>query len=405
MNGTRTMALRILWMGASVACAAQVDEVWKRIETNEPGLRAAATGPDEAEGGARAMGAWMAPEARVEQMWMDGGMPDATTISLSQSIPLGGQPGLRRRSEGERMAMARWSALDLVKSREMAFRATWWELWGMRSQQVVLRERLDLLSRASDVAGAQRVAGMTGAEAMVRLQTARSRARLDSLDLASRTTAMEAMLLSWLGAPMDSVLGPIDDPAVAAVDLGGIDSLARIQPSVEAMRSEAAMSGLEAKAEARGAWPDLMVGGSWKISQTEDPGGYGLMAGITLPFVPWASGMPLGKSHQARVRERRATLQALSMERMESARLGALRARIASLRGRLAVLDTAIVPQAKAGQDLSLGALSAGTGSVGMVLETSDMVAMARMEQVMAKAALAQAESEWRVAQEMAGRR
>jgi len=405
MNGTRTIALRILWMGASAVCAAQVDEVWKRIETNEPGLVAAALARDEAEGGARAMGAWMAPEARVEQMWMTTGMPDATTLSVSQAIPLGGQPGLRRRAEGQRAAMGGWTALDSVKSREMAFRSAWWELWGMRSQQVVLRERMELLARASEVAGAQRVSGMVGAEALVRLQTTRSRARLDSLDLASRTAAMEAMLLSWLGAPMDSSIGPIDGPSAPAVDLGGTDSLARTQPSVEGMRSEAAMSALEAKAEARGLWPDLMVGGSWKISQTEDPGGFGVMAGITLPFVPWAGGMAEGKVHQARIRERRATFQALAMERMEVARLRALEARIASLRGRLAVLDSAVVPQAKTGQDLSLGALSAGTGSVGMVLETSDMVAMARMEQVMAVAALAQAESEWRVAQEMAGRR
>jgi len=402
MNGLRHGALRIALASVGAVGASQVDEIWMRIQQNEPGLRAISEERAQAEGGQTAMGAWMPPEAKIEQMWMMDGAPDATTISLSQSIPLSGQPGFRRQAEGRRVDMAKWSEADARKSREATFRKTWWDLWGMRQQMGIVRERLDLFAQAEEVARAQRVTGMNGTESILKLLTARSRVRMDSLDLVSRMREMEAMILSWVGGPSDSTVGEIEAPAAEPTDFVASDSLAAAQPGVKGMRAEAEMSELEAKAEKRGLWPDLMVGGTWKQSYSDLPGGYGVMAGITLPFAPWASGMPAGKARQAEARGRKATWNALAMERMERARLQALQARIAALRGRLAVLDSSILPQALDGRNLSMGALAAGTGSLAMVLETTDMVAMAKMERVMARAALAQAESEWRVAQEMA---
>jgi outer membrane protein TolC len=151
---------------------------------------------------------------------------------------------------------------------------------------------------------------------------------------------------------------------------------------IASMEKDAAMQEAMSESMRTGLRPDIMVGGMAMIMPDGMPG-WGVMAGLTLPFVPWAKGMATGEAAGTHARSRATQSKAESMKRMAHAEVidHANKAR-AAWNG-LSELDTLVLP----GQENAIADARAryaqGREMLSMVLAMQDMALMTRMEAAM----------------------
>jgi len=151
---------------------------------------------------------------------------------------------------------------------------------------------------------------------------------------------------------------------------------------IVSMRRDAGMREAMGAASQASLRPDLMVG----AMVMQDQGGmmgWGLMAGLSLPFVPWANGMAQGQARSAKVQARVSEARAEAMVRMARTEVVDHSKRAVAAWSSWHRLDSLVL----VGQDLALSQTRARYGQgremLSMVLTMEEMVRMTRMEAVM----------------------
>lgn len=330
---------------------------------------------DRAEvAGARA---WMPPDVRMQ--YQSDGRVD---LALSQMVPGFGKRGAEAGVRVARVGMARLDSVDRARAIDLAVREAAWMEWMAWRKHGVLVAQESSWNRQLDARRRILSQGMSSSSEAW-LARARSRqARAESEKALAEARAASAMREQWTGQGD----GPLDAPAARPPDwdsaavLGSVGS----RPDVAAMEAEASMREAMAVSMGRSLRPDFMVG-AMAMRMPDGMPGWGIMAGVTLPFVPWADGMPRSGAEAERMRSRADRGRAESMRRMgRSEAIGHMAKAEAAWRT-LRELDSLVLPGQEAALAETRSRYAQGIEMLPMVFAMEDMVRMTRMERIMAR--------------------
>lgn len=351
----------------------------KRVEADNPELRAAAAGVDAAAAGrplARAL-----PDPEVSAMFENmGGETDLRRIGVSQTLPAWGM-----RDAGEGMSRAETDAAKarhdqlLARLRGESIRR-WADLAAMDAEIALQAERIGLWKNLVDTAEIRVRAGAPARD-LWRAQDRLAMAGDMFATLKSRRQGMAAALTRLArtdpGAPL--TLPDPSDPTDPTDQTDPTPTL-RLATAMEAMaESEARM----ARSERR---PMVML----MLEQEFAPsGGMGMgedatMASVGLSIPLWP-GKNRARIDQAKARQAAAAAEALSMEDMQDADVQMRRADLADARRRLNFVREDLLPRAENTLAVTRDAYRAGNAPFTDLLEAEDRLLQLRLSEIFAR--------------------
>lgn len=319
--------------------------------------------------------AWMPPSAQLD-VRSDG----VVDLSLSQMIPGPGKTsGVRKVLEAE-LEMALADSADEMRRIELAVReAAWMEWMAWEKLQVLASQESLAVVLAATVRRSQSQGMATAAEAWL-AETRSRQMRLQREQAQAEARAASAMRESWTGTGQERMApGPATAPSWNDSDLA---ARVAMRPDLVSMAADAAMEESMAASMRASLRPDFMVG-AMAMRMSDGMPGWGVMAGMTLPFVPWARGMAVGESSQAQAKARVARSRGEAMRRMAISEIVAHSGRARSAWEALRELDSTILPGQEAALQDARARFAQGREMLAMVLAMDDMVRMTRMERLM----------------------
>ena len=372
-NGALSLSLLV---SAATAASEPLIEHWVALAwERHPDGQAARLLPEVERVQIAGTGAWMPPQSELD-IQSDG----LTTLKLSQMIPWPGKISAMRRSQQGKTEMARADSAKARQELARSVREAAWMEWMAREKLAVLRSQAGIVQNLSESATRNLSQGMgSAAEAWL------TRARSESLESQVQSTEAElaaarAMRESWTGKSQDSLSPALperpnwDDSALVQASLK--------RPDIEAMRREAHMREAMKAASERALKPDLM-GGVMLMRMTNGMPGVGVMAGMSLPFAPWARGMTDGNVAAEEVRGRLAALRGAAMGTMARAQIADHAARARGAWKALRRLDSLVTPGQESALEETRRRYAQGREMLAMVLAMEEMVRMTRMEAIM----------------------
>jgi len=331
-----------------------------------PALRAAALDTEAAA--AKAGGADALDDPTISdsyQYYKDPGVFSAHTVMLSQSFPLWGKRGLRRR--------AALADVDASRGREQAARDELDEKIKIAFAQYYLTTRdiavnLDLaeLGRRMRAAAAARY-GQGGGDQVAIIQALgeETAAKAEAIRLQGEKSAALARLNVLVGRPADA---PLADPARArAVPTGEpvlsilADRARAANPTLTASTAAVAAARTRSALADKAWYPDVTIGAGPLVQTNNRPVGFAATVGLNIPL-PWGR-------EAAEQREAAAQLGA-TQQRYDAARLeiegalGEAAAKLHAARATEALLRREAVPQSRAAFQTVLASYSQGRGEL-----------------------------------------
>lgn len=364
----------VLAAGGVLAGTPGLDSLVRDVLANHPRAQEAHWNPRAQEARVAGARSWMAPSVQVA-----GRSDGELSLSLEQGIPWPGSRGRMARVEERRLEMVRSDSLGTMVQLARSVREAVWMEWMAREMLGILdsqRLRADLLAETTR---RNLGVGMATASDVWLAEARRTQARIRRDQAVRELEAARAMRESWTGA------GELPDPGAAVwaswLDDPAVDSMAARRPDLEAMRTEVAMGQAMAEAAEDALRPELMVGGM-AMRMPDGMPGWGAMVGITLPFVPWASGMPRAEAAAARSKARVDQARLETMGRMVRAETAEHRARARAAWDALCLLDSTVLPGQNRARADALERWRQGREMTSMVVAMDEMVGMAAMERV-----------------------
>lgn len=372
--GNGALALCLL---SSIATASEpVIERWVALAwERHPDGQAARLLPEIERVQIAGTGAWMPPQSELD-IQSDG----LTTLKLSQMIPWPGKTSAMRRSQEGKTEMARADSAKARQELARSVREAAWMEWMAHEKLALLRSQAEIVQNLSESAARNLSQGM-GSASEAWLTRARAEVLENQVQSAEAELASaRAMRESWTGKSEDSLRPALperpdwDDSTLARASLN--------RPDIEAMHREAHMREAMKAASKRALRPDLM-GGVMLMRMTNGMPGVGVMAGMSLPFAPWARGMTDGNVAAEEVRERLASLRGAAMGTMARAQIADHAARARGAWKALRRLDSLVTPGQQSALEETRRRYAQGREMLAMVLAMEEMVRMTRMEAIM----------------------
>lgn len=319
--------------------------------------------------------AWMPPstELRVQ----GDGLVD---LSLTQMIPGPGKTGSQKAVREVQLEMGRSDSAETLRKLALAVREAAWMEWMAWQTLRLLEEQVEAATRLHEAVLRNQAAGMAtpteGWLAQVRVRQLKVQAEQQRAEAQTATQ----MRQSLAGAGE----GPLVAEEAKAPDWDDSTLLAALEnrPDLRSMQRDAAMQEAMKVAMKKSLVPDFMVGGM-VMRMADGMPGWGVMAGMTLPFAPWARGMADAEiaGSSARGHERR--MQREAMRRMARTEVLDHAAKAKAAWTALREIDSTLLP----GQDRAVADTRAryvaGKEMLSMVLAMEDMIRMTRMEAIM----------------------
>ncbi len=337
--------------------------------------------------GAQAEGALPPPEVEA-QMWnaplarpWSLNASEMLMVALRQSFPAAGVRGARGRAQAAEAEAAVAQSLDRARTVAREVGTAWAELVGSAAHHRVHARHLGLMESMLTVAQSRYATGAAGIEEVLRLQAERARVLRDLTRFDGDRTRAERGLNALLRRDPEAPLGQAPEAVVERVPLPLSELLGRalrVRPEVAAARHrvEAARHRVEG-ARAEATRPMWTAG----VSYMQDPmmrPGYGLSAGMTLPWLS-AGGSHRQREAAAMVEAELAEAEGLTV-RVQSEVSDAF-VRMESLVRELEVLRGAALPAAGRSVDAAVDAYRTARGSLLACLDAARMILDLRMEE------------------------
>jgi cobalt-zinc-cadmium efflux system outer membrane protein len=313
------------------------------------------------------------------------------SITVQQEFPLSGVLGDRRRAaeaEAQRWgADVRRVALDV----ELEALGAFYMLAERRGETPILEEQIDLVGQVVGIARVHLASGQGMEADVMRLDNERARLVADRDALAAEVRAAEAMLDTSLARSPDERV-----PALAWGEDPGepphLDELARQafaqRPELEEARAERARAGAEIDAMESMYTPMALVRAGPAYQTPE--AGFTLMVGVTLPIFRERLGAGVV---EARAMSAMANADEDAMQRMILGAIASAREAVIAARTRWLALDSEIVPRAHLVVESTVGAFATGQAAMIVVLGAARDLRDVRVDAIMARARLGQAEA------------
>ena len=154
------------------------------------------------------------------------------------------------------------------------------------------------------------------------------------------------------------------------------------RPDLRSMQRDASMQEAMKDAMRKSLAPDFMVGGML-MRMTNGMPGWGVMAGMTLPFAPWSRGMADAEIASGTARGHERMMKREAMRRMARTEILDHAAKARTAWNALCEIDSTLLPgQDRAAAD-ARARYASGKEMLSMVLSMEDMIRMTRMEAIM----------------------
>ncbi len=370
----RILSSVALVAGCALATSPALDSLVREVLTRHPRAEEVRWSPRAQQARLEGTRAWMAPSLQVS-----GRSDGELALALEQGIPWPGRRARMETVEMRRLAMVRSDSLGAMVDLARAVREAVWMEWMAQEMLRVLDSQVLRAENLAEITRRNLGVGMATASDVWLGDARRTQARIRRDQMVQDLQVARAMREAWTGAGELPELGParwaiwLDDPS--------LDSVATSRPDLESMRTEVAMGQAMAEAAEAALLPDLMVGGM-AMRMGDGMPGWGAMVGITMPFLPWASGMARAEAAAARSKARVDQARLEGMSRMVRAETAGHRARARAAWQALRLLDSAVVPgQARARADAQ-ERWKQGREMTSMVVAMDEMVGMAAMERI-----------------------
>lgn len=319
--------------------------------------------------------AWMPPNAQLD-IKSDG----LVDLSLSQMIPGPGKTSRLVRVREAELEMALADSSEQMRQLELGVREAAWMEWMAWETLEVLASQESLAVILAETVRRSQSQGMSSSAESWLAETRARQLRIQKDQAMAEARAASSMRHSWTGEVAARMApGPATAPAWD-------DSLllvrADTRPDARSMVADATMQ--EAMSESMRATlrPDFMVG-AMAMRMPDGMPGWGVMAGMTLPFVPWARGMAVGDAGAADAKARIARSRTDAMRRMARSEIVAHSQRARVAWNALREIDSSIAPGQEAALQDARARFGQGREMLTMVLAMEDMVRMTRMERLM----------------------
>ena len=351
-------------------------EGWVRIVLeSHPQARTAGLGVESERLQVDGTRAWMPPQVQMD--WQSDGLVDA---KVSQGIPWPGKTGSMETVQRDKVEMARSDSSEIRRRIELAVREAAWMEWMNGEKARLLKQQVGVVRDLAKNAERNQAQGMATASETWILRARAEQIEAQAAQLDGEAASAKAMREGWTGSVRDSLEpGRPDAPAwndsVLAKASGN-------RPDIVAMHRDADMREAMGRASELSLRPDLMVGGM----VMQDQGGmmgWGLMAGFTVPFAPWSSGMANGQARSSKAQARLSQARAEAMIRMAQSEVADHSHRARSAWDAWNRLDSLVLPGLGNALSLTRARYGQGREMLSMVLSMEEMVRMTRMDAVM----------------------
>lgn len=318
---------------------------------------------------------WMPPSTAIEAR--SNGQID---LSMSQMIPGPGKTASLTRVRKAELDMALADSVDQTRQLEASVREAAWMEWMAWEKVGVLASQESLAVVLAEAVRRSQAQGMaSGSEAWL-AETRTRQLGIQRTQALAEAKSATSMRESWTG-PGEPRLAP-DPPTPPSWNDSALLERAARRPDARSMAADAAMQEAMAGSMEAGLRPDFMVGAMVMRMEDGMPG-WGVMAGLTLPFVPWACGMAEGDAASARAKARVASSRGEAMRRMARTEIVSHSERARAAWAALRELDSLVLPGQEAALRDSRARFEQGREMLAMVLAMEDMVRMTRMERLM----------------------
>lgn len=319
--------------------------------------------------------AWMPPSAQVD-LQSDG----LVELSVSQMIPGPGKTSSLVRVRKAELEMALADSAQQMRQIESSVREAAWMEWMAWEKLHVLTSQESLAVILASTVRRSQAQGMASAAEAWLAETRARQMRLQKEQALAEARSATSMRESWTGVRPERLdPGPAEAPSWNdSLLLEGLLGRADLR----SMAADAAMEEAMAASMRASLRPDFMVG-AMAMRMNDGMPGWGVMAGMTLPFVPWARGMAVGDASGAQAKARLAQGREEAMRRMARSEIVAHSQRARAAWSALAELDSSIVPGQEAALQDARARFAQGREMLAMVLTMEDMVRMTRMERLM----------------------
>jgi outer membrane protein, heavy metal efflux system len=319
--------------------------------------------------------AWMPPSTQM-QAQSDG----LVTLSISQMIPGPGKTASQKAVRDVQLEMGRSDSAETLRKLDLSVReAAWMEWMAWEKAKLVARQHVAAV-RLRDAVLRNQSAGMAtpteGWLAQVRVR----QLKVQGEQLQSEAITATQMRQSLAGAGED----PLVTGSATAPDWGDSTLLAALEnrPDLRSMNSDASMQEAMKEAMRKSLVPDFMVGGML-MRMTNGMPGWGVMAGMTLPFAPWSRGMADAEIAGSSARGHERMMRRETMKRMARTEVFDHAARAKAAWNALREIDSTILPGQDRAADDARARYAQGKEMLSMVLSMEEMIRMTQMEAIM----------------------
>jgi len=367
----------VAWASPPAGKDREIVEGWvQQVLVSHPQSRTGGLGVESERVQVDGNRAWMPPF--VELDYQSDGLADA---KYTQMIPWPGKTGAMEDVQRDKVGMAQADSSDIRRRIELAVREAAWMEWMNGEKARLLKQQEGVVRDLAVNAERNQAQGMaTASDTWILRARAEQIAALADQAKAEAASA-RAMREGWTGPVGDSLSEPGRPRSPAWNDSALADSV-KSRADILSMRREAAMRDAMGTASAVSLRPDLMVGAMAMQMQNGMPG-WGVMAGFTLPFAPWSSGMANGQARGAKVQARVAEAKAEAMARMARSEVTDHSQRARAAWAAWKRLDSLVLPGEENALALTRTRYGQGSEMLSMVLAMEEMIRMSRMDAVM----------------------
>jgi outer membrane protein, heavy metal efflux system len=324
------------------------------------------------EAGVPQAGSVPSPELRFRQEEMPGlnfGEAMYSRFELMQTIPFPTKLAARTDIAAKVADHAHHDHLEKANEVIARLKRAYYELWFIQQSTVLERENARLIAQVLSIAGKRYTVGAVSQQDILKAELELSMVSTRLISLRQQELSSKALLMSILNRSEHDTLAfaVIPEEYSFRADLDSLIALAmRTRPMIqhESLRVEEGTARLSL---ARSEYiPDVTIGVERVTSPLTGFRGWGVSAGITLPFAPWSLGRVSAGIEEA---EAQVDVSRASFEATRLMVIGAIKDlyyKADGFRRQLDLYRQVVLPQAR--QSLSLGLTSYETGQTSLLM-------------------------------------
>lgn len=359
------------------------------VLANNPEIQAAAHQIRVMEEKARQMGTLDDPELR----YMRDEMPDfrwkepmVNRFELMQMVRFPTKLFSESNIGNIQVKHAHHEHLEIINRVLTQMKSMYYELWFIQQAIVLTKENIGLMRKFARTAETKYTVGEITQQDALKARVELAKLENEIIKLRQQELGIKAMLMGILNRPADDTVGyaMIPEELIFKPTLDLLQEIALQNRPLLLHESLSIDENLTMLSLAKQEYvPDLKFGLQYVTGPLSDFKGWGVSAGVTIPFAPWTLGKAGGRVKEAEYNVQRSIAVYNATRNMVSSSIAALYHKVLSYKNQLETYQLRILPEARQSLEASVIAYQTGKTDFLMLLDAYRTVVNFRMEYFM----------------------